>query len=272
MYRLQPCLASVLGSCPVPSSSSASCSMVNTGFTFKHLARRQSSSLKHHSRPVAHSRRLHTVIRSTTLLPASCSPFPSSITSLDYLSRLRPSASTYTSSCIRCFSHLADRSAQKSSSNDSKPSTSSASSSSSAKSTSSSSTPSSSSPPTTLGKSSNLTIDNTPSSKDTGNKEQRLRDIQIIKRLLPNIWPRGETGTKARVVIAIALLVGGKVGLFQALLENSSLNEVGVALAAPQRPSTLLLQEHSRLPQHSLGGTIDRANSLGSSRYRNSRL
>lgn len=38
-----------------------------------------------------------------------------------------------------------------------------------------------------------------------------MQDIQIIKRLLPNIWPKGDTSTKARVLIAIALLVGGKL-------------------------------------------------------------
>lgn len=44
-----------------------------------------------------------------------------------------------------------------------------------------------------------------------GGKEQRLQDIQIVKRLLPNIWPKGDTGTKARVLVAIGLLVGGKL-------------------------------------------------------------
>ena len=44
-----------------------------------------------------------------------------------------------------------------------------------------------------------------------GGKEQRLQDIQIVKRLLPNIWPKGDSGTKARVLVAIGLLVGGKL-------------------------------------------------------------
>lgn len=44
-----------------------------------------------------------------------------------------------------------------------------------------------------------------------GGKEQRLQDIQIVKRLLPNIWPKGDNGTKARVLVAIGLLVGGKL-------------------------------------------------------------
>ena len=49
----------------------------------------------------------------------------------------------------------------------------------------------------------------------SSNKEQRQRDIQIIRRLLPNIWPKGETSTKARVVIALGLLAGGKVRVYQ---------------------------------------------------------
>lgn len=54
--------------------------------------------------------------------------------------------------------------------------------------------------------------DATPSGKVTGNKEQRLQDIQIVKRLLPNIWPKGDRATKTRVLVALGLLVGGKVG------------------------------------------------------------
>lgn len=49
-------------------------------------------------------------------------------------------------------------------------------------------------------------------SHNPGGKEQRMQDVQIIKRLLPNIWPKGDRSTKARVLIALGLLVGGKVG------------------------------------------------------------
>jgi ABC transporter ATM len=54
--------------------------------------------------------------------------------------------------------------------------------------------------------------DTTPSGKPAGNKEQRLQDIQIVKRLLPNIWPKGDRATKTRVLVALGLLIGGKVG------------------------------------------------------------
>lgn len=54
--------------------------------------------------------------------------------------------------------------------------------------------------------------DATPASAhNPGGKEQRMQDMQIIRRLLPNIWPKGDTSTKTRVLIALGLLVGGKV-------------------------------------------------------------
>ena len=42
-------------------------------------------------------------------------------------------------------------------------------------------------------------------------KERRRRDIEIMRKLLPNIWPKGETGAKFRVVLALGFLVAGKV-------------------------------------------------------------
>ena len=40
---------------------------------------------------------------------------------------------------------------------------------------------------------------------------QRQKDWAIIKKLVPNIWPKDDWGTKSRVMIALGLLVGGKV-------------------------------------------------------------
>lgn len=42
-------------------------------------------------------------------------------------------------------------------------------------------------------------------------KEQRETDWTIIKKLLGHIWPRGDRGTKIRVLLALGLLIGGKV-------------------------------------------------------------
>lgn len=42
-------------------------------------------------------------------------------------------------------------------------------------------------------------------------KEQTRRDWDIIKKLLPNVWPKNDWGTKTRVLLAVGLLIGGKV-------------------------------------------------------------
>jgi ATP-binding cassette subfamily B (MDR/TAP) protein 7 len=42
-------------------------------------------------------------------------------------------------------------------------------------------------------------------------KEQRDADWSIIRKLIGHIWPKGDRGTKVRVVLALGLLIGGKV-------------------------------------------------------------
>ncbi|PWZ01412.1 putative ATP-binding cassette transporter protein, mitochondrial [Testicularia cyperi] len=42
-------------------------------------------------------------------------------------------------------------------------------------------------------------------------KQQRMVDWNIIKKLIHHVWPKGDFGTKQRVVLALALLVGGKL-------------------------------------------------------------
>ncbi|SPO21198.1 Iron-sulfur clusters transporter ATM1, mitochondrial [Ustilago trichophora] len=42
-------------------------------------------------------------------------------------------------------------------------------------------------------------------------KEQRMVDWAIIKKLVQYVWPKGDFGTKQRVVLALALLIGGKL-------------------------------------------------------------
>jgi hypothetical protein len=46
---------------------------------------------------------------------------------------------------------------------------------------------------------------------DVSEKEQSRRDWDIIRKLLPNVWPKNDWSTKTRVLLALALLVGGKV-------------------------------------------------------------
>uniref|UniRef100_V5ETY4 Iron-sulfur clusters transporter ATM1, mitochondrial n=2 Tax=Kalmanozyma brasiliensis (strain GHG001) TaxID=1365824 RepID=V5ETY4_KALBG len=42
-------------------------------------------------------------------------------------------------------------------------------------------------------------------------QEQRMVDWAIIKKLIQYVWPKGDFGTKQRVVLALALLIGGKL-------------------------------------------------------------
>lgn len=47
----------------------------------------------------------------------------------------------------------------------------------------------------------------------TPNSQRNATDWAIIKQLMKYIWPKNDIGVKTRVVIALSLLVGGKVGL-----------------------------------------------------------
>lgn len=42
-------------------------------------------------------------------------------------------------------------------------------------------------------------------------KQQRETDWRIVKRLIGHVWPKDERGAKIRVVLALGLLIGGKV-------------------------------------------------------------
>ena len=46
---------------------------------------------------------------------------------------------------------------------------------------------------------------------DKSNKEQRKADWAILKEMAQYLWPKDSFGTRARVLIAVALLVGSKV-------------------------------------------------------------
>lgn len=45
----------------------------------------------------------------------------------------------------------------------------------------------------------------------TSNKQQRETDWSIVKKLIGHIWPKGDRGTKIRVILALGLLIGGKL-------------------------------------------------------------
>jgi ABC transporter ATM len=44
-------------------------------------------------------------------------------------------------------------------------------------------------------------------------KDRNATDWAIIKQLMKYIWPKNDIGVKTRVVIALSLLIGGKVSI-----------------------------------------------------------
>lgn len=78
-------------------------------------------------------------------------------------------------------------------------------------------------------------------------KEQRERDWAIIRQLLPSVWPKDDRNTKLRVVMALGLLVAGKVWV--ALLAWPKRSRL-ISISGPQCSSAILLQTDRRLLQH----------------------
>lgn len=98
-------------------------------------------------------------------------------------------------------------------------------------------------------------------------REQRLTDWAIVRKLARNIWPSGPGSTeiKIRVVGALGLLVAGKV--------SSNLGFLGIAsylpLVDPQCPSSLFLQANRRCNERRNHGILY---GLAASRIRHSRM
>ncbi|KAL4066863.1 P-loop containing nucleoside triphosphate hydrolase protein [Scleroderma citrinum] len=49
-----------------------------------------------------------------------------------------------------------------------------------------------------------------PSPRDT-DREQRKKDWIVIRKLMENVWPKNDWGTRGRVILGFALLISGKV-------------------------------------------------------------
>ena len=71
-----------------------------------------------------------------------------------------------------------------------------------------------------------------------------MADWGIIKKLIQHVWPKNDWGTKQRVLLALALLIGGKVCVLLArqIASISELTCAAFASVAAQRPSALFLQ------------------------------
>ena len=45
----------------------------------------------------------------------------------------------------------------------------------------------------------------------TTTREQRKKDWLVVRKLLENVWPKNDWGTRGRVILGFALLISGKV-------------------------------------------------------------
>ena len=100
-------------------------------------------------------------------------------------------------------------------------------------------------------------------------KEQRLVDWAIIKKLIQYVWPKGDFGTKQRVVLALALLIGGKLlnvqvpFFFKAIVDR--LNDVVNAPLDMSNPNTVWVVAGSAI----LGYGLARVGAAAFSELRN---
>lgn len=81
------------------------------------------------------------------------------------------------------------------------------------------------------------------------NKEQRKADWAIIKDMVRYLWPKDDFGTRFRVGLSVALLVGAKV-IIHHLLSTVCRSINGIQ--GFERPSPLLFQIHRRFHEHRL--------------------
>ena len=84
--------------------------------------------------------------------------------------------------------------------------------------------------------------DNFMAEQTVSNKEQRKADWAIIKDMAQYLWPKDDLGTRFRVGLSVALLVGAKV--FTPLLSPSTKAVLLIVILGPQCTSSVLLQKH----------------------------
>lgn len=100
-------------------------------------------------------------------------------------------------------------------------------------------------------------------------KEQRMVDWAIIRKLVQYVWPKGDFGTKQRVALALALLVGGKLlnvqvpFFFKAIVDR--LNQVVNAPLDMTNPNTVWVVAGSAI----LGYGLARVGAAAFSELRN---
>src|SRR4051794_22723438 len=81
---------------------------------------------------------------------------------------------------------------------------------------------------------------------DKSNKEQRKADWAILREMAQYLWPKDKLGTKARVLVAVALLIGAKVlnvqvpFYFKNIVDSMNIDFVAVGGAAATVAGSML--------------------------------
>ena len=84
-----------------------------------------------------------------------------------------------------------------------------------------------------------------PTKRTPEEKEQRKADWAIIKDMVRYLWPKDDFGTRFRVSLSVALLVGAKVVTFLRHANLPPHSRVDLRVG-PQCSSPFLLQVHCR--------------------------
>lgn len=85
--------------------------------------------------------------------------------------------------------------------------------------------------------------------KTVSNKEQREADWTIIKDMARYLWPKDDLGTRFRVGLSVALLVGAKVASFFSDSDISYCSRVDCKVG-PECANSFLFQKHHRYHEH----------------------
>lgn len=85
--------------------------------------------------------------------------------------------------------------------------------------------------------------------KTVSNKEQRQADWTIIKDMARYLWPKDDLGTRFRVGLSVALLVGAKVASFLSHFHLSYCSRVDCKVG-PECANSFLFQKHHRYNEH----------------------
>jgi hypothetical protein len=91
-----------------------------------------------------------------------------------------------------------------------------------------------------------VAVDPLLAEQTVSNKEQRKADWAIIKDMAHYLWPKDDFGTRFRVGLSVALLVGAKVIDHLACVQGWRVN----GIQGFERPSSFLFQVYCRFYEH----------------------